>query len=65
MEIVLGNTFPARSVWLRLALLLFSFALCDLAYAQSTASLNGTVTDSTGATVPSAHVVAKNQATGV
>jgi len=65
MEVVLGNAFPARSVWLKLALLLFSFAWCDLAYAQSTASLNGTVTDSTGAAVPSAHVVAKNQATGV
>jgi hypothetical protein len=65
MEVVLGSSFPARSVWLRLALLLFSFALCDLAYAQSTASLNGTVTDSTGAAVPNAKVSATNQATGV
>jgi hypothetical protein len=65
MEVVLGNAFPARSAWLRLALFLFSFALCSLAYAQSSASLNGTVTDSTGAAVPSAHVVVKNQATGV
>src|SRR6202795_2333370 len=65
MEVVPGNAIPVRSVWLRLALLLFSFALCELAYAQSTASLNGTVTDSTGAAVPAARVVAKNQATGV
>jgi len=35
------------------------------ARAQSTASLSGTVTDSTGAAVPGVAVVAKNQATGV
>jgi Carboxypeptidase regulatory-like domain len=61
----LGNAFPVRSVWLRLALLLFSFALCSPAHAQSTASLNGTVTDPAGAAVPKAKVSATNQATGV
>lgn len=35
------------------------------AFAQSTAVLNGTVTDATGAAVPNARVVATNQATGV
>jgi hypothetical protein len=65
MEVARGGTFPVRTVWLRLALLLFSLALGGLANAQSTASLNGTVTDPTGAAVPNARVVATNQATGV
>src|SRR5580765_534259 len=65
MEVARGGTFPVRTVWLRLALLLFSLALGGLAHAQSTASLNGTVTDPTGAAVPNARVVATNQATGV
>ena len=43
---------------------LFLFvAFGSVAHAQSTASLNGTVTDSTGAAVPSAKVDAKNTAT--
>src|SRR6476646_3368764 len=65
MEAARGGTFPVRTVWVRLALLLFSLALGGLAHAQSTASLNGTVTDPTGAAVPNARVVATNQATGV
>ena len=65
MEVARGGTFPVRTVWLRLALLLFSLALGGLAHAQSTASLNGTITDPTGAAVPNARVVATNQATGV
>jgi len=65
MEVARGGTFPVRTVWARLALFLFSFALGGLAHAQSTASLNGTVTDPTGAAVPNARVVATNQATGV
>jgi hypothetical protein len=46
---------------------LAALALClsGQASAQSTASLSGTVTDSTGASVPGAKVAAKNQATGV
>ena len=65
MEVASGGTFPVRTVWLRLALLIVSFALGGLAHAQSTASLNGTVTDPTGAAVPNSKVVATNQATGV
>lgn len=65
MEVASGGSFPIRPIWLRLALLLISFALGGLAHAQSTSSLNGTVTDPTGAAVPNAQVVAKNQATGV
>ena len=58
-------SFSVRSVCLMLTVLLFSFALCDVAHAQSTASLNGTVTDPAGAAVPNAQVRAKDQATGV
>ena len=65
MEVALGNLFSVRSAWLRLALLLLSFGWCDLAHAQSTASLNGTVTDPAGAAVPRAKVSTTNQATGV
>ena len=46
-----------------LGLLLAGFNV--VARAQSTASLNGTVTDATGAVVPNTKVVARNQATGV
>jgi carboxypeptidase family protein/TonB-dependent receptor-like protein len=65
MEVGLRNSFSIRGVWLALAVFLFSFAVCDMARAQSTASLNGTVTDPAGAAVPNAQVLAKNQATGV
>lgn len=50
------------SVFLLIALLCM---LCGTAMAQSTAVLKGTVTDPSGAGVPNAKVVAKNQATGV
>ena len=65
MEVGFRFSFSVRSVWSFLAVLLFSFALCDMAHAQSTAALNGTVTDPAGAAVPNAQVLAKNQATGV
>ncbi len=65
MEVAGGRSFPIRPIWLRLALLLISLALGGLAHAQSTASLNGTVTDPTGAAIPNAKVSATNQATGV
>jgi hypothetical protein len=56
----------ARKVIMHLSLfvvLLTAFGSAGLA--QSTAALNGTVTDATGAIVPNAKVVATNQATGV
>ena len=65
MEVAREGIFPVRTIWLRLALFLISFALGGLAHAQSTASLNGIVTDPAGAAVPNAKVVAINQATGV
>jgi hypothetical protein len=60
------------SVRARLHRGLFSFAILFLliiasassAFSQSTASLSGTVADSTGAAIPGATVTAKNQATG-
>lgn len=65
MEVVRGGSFPLRPNWLRLALFVFALAFGGLAHAQSTASLNGTVTDPTGAAVPNAKVSATNQDTGV
>src|SRR5207253_8974736 len=55
----------AQKVFLHLSLLVaFLTAFGGRALAQSTAGLNGTVTDATGAVVPNAQVVATNQATG-
>lgn len=65
MDVARGGSFPLRPNWLRLALLVFALAFGGLAHAQSTASLNGTVTDPTGAAVPNAKVTVTNQATGV
>jgi hypothetical protein len=65
MEVGLRVSFSVRSLCLLLTVFLFSFALCDQARAQSTAALNGTVTDPAGAAVPNAKVLAKNQATGI
>ncbi len=60
---------PGFSLRLALAgigmLLLFVLAFSGSARAQSTANLNGTVTDPSGNAVPNAKVVATNQATGV
>lgn len=65
MEVSRGKFSPVRFILQRLSFLLLSIALCGPVYAQSTASLNGTVTDATGATVPNARVRVTNQATGV
>src|SRR5579859_6383242 len=65
MEVSRGEFSPVRVILLRLSFFLLSIALCGPVYAQSTASLNGTVTDATGAAVPNAKVRATNQATGV
>jgi len=61
-----NNSLPSRNTFL--AVLLFVallFSVCPAAIAQSTASLNGIVTDATGGAVPNAKVTATNQATGV
>src|SRR5262249_50245281 len=54
-----GNVFPL------VALIILFIASASSALAQSTASLSGTITDSTGAVVPGAALVARNQATGI
>lgn len=55
-----------RKRTIRVTILIFaSFALSLPALAQSTATLQGTVTDTSNAAVPGARVVVHNQATGV
>jgi hypothetical protein len=47
-------------------LILFTFALCVAGFGQSTSGdLSGTVFDASGATIPNATIVARNDATGV
>lgn len=61
-----ANRFSLRSVGVRI--FFFVLALCVLtipAFAQSSATLGGTITDATGAAVPNAKVTAINQATSV
>ena len=66
MERVRRFTFSFRSALAEVGiLLLFTLFLGGIAQAQSTASLNGTVTDPSGNVVPNAKVAAINQATGV
>src|SRR5229473_1187500 len=66
MEVASTNLIGSRNFFLRAFLLVvLSAFLGSNVLAQSTAALNGTVTDSTGAVVASAKVVATNQATGV
>src|SRR3982074_3504268 len=49
---------------LLVSVLAFSFVVTWSAFAQSTATIQGTVTDVTGASVPNATVTARNQNTG-
>ncbi|HTQ59214.1 MAG TPA: carboxypeptidase regulatory-like domain-containing protein [Candidatus Solibacter sp.] len=66
MEVASGFFLKTTRFFSRYSLLLVF--LCGLASgisAQSTATVNGTVTDPTGAAVPNAKVVATNQGTGV
>jgi hypothetical protein len=66
MAVERKSSWLARKVILYLPLFVVLLAgFGGAALAQSTAALNGTVTDATGAIVPNAKVVATNQATGV
>jgi len=66
MESVRSRNLSFRSVVSGVLALLFAcFVLGGIAQAQSTASLNGTVTDPSGNSVAGAKVVVTNQATGV
>jgi hypothetical protein len=55
--------FPSALIVVIILLLILSFSLSPVAHAQSTALLNGTVSDASGAAVPSAKVILKNVAT--
>ncbi|HUC53991.1 MAG TPA: TonB-dependent receptor [Candidatus Cybelea sp.] len=66
MEVASKNSLGNRRFFFRAFLLaVLSGVLGSSVLAQSTATLNGTVTDPTGAVVANAKVVATNQATGV
>src|SRR5580658_5222113 len=55
--------FSSASIVLIILLFILSISLCYGAHAQSTALLNGTVSDASGAAVPSAKVALRNVAT--
>ncbi len=65
MERSQGTALSKRSTVRVLVLLALVLGMAWPASAQSTATLQGTVTDPAGAAVPNAKVVATNQATGV
>src|SRR5881392_281576 len=55
----------ARSIVFVIAFVIALVAMALPTWAQSTATLQGTVTDQQGAVVPGATIVVRNQATGV
>jgi hypothetical protein len=66
MEVASRNLIGNRNFLVRaFVLVVLSTVLGSNIFAQSTATLNGTVTDATGAVVANAKVIATNQATGV
>jgi hypothetical protein len=54
---------PSTIIALIILLSILSVSLCPVTHAQSTALLNGTVSDASGAAVPSAKVILRNTAT--
>src|SRR5215467_11880720 len=66
MSRLFNSQKPFRAVIAGIAAILFLYIFSNSAFAQrSTASVAGSVTDESGATVPGAEVVARNLATGV
>jgi len=65
MQRVRSRCVPFHSALIRASALLLAFFLGGLVHAQSTASLNGTVTDPAGSPIPNAKVVVINEATNV
>src|SRR6266403_3548865 len=66
MTVAMGNCLITRTFYLRLvALVLMLCGLTCGVYAQVTASVKGTVTDATGATVAGAKVVIKSTDVGI
>src|SRR5437899_854825 len=66
MAVEWKSSWLAQKVFWHFSLLVAFLTACGgAALAQSTAALNGTVTDATGAVVPNAQVIVTNQATGV
>jgi hypothetical protein len=57
------SVFPVALLVVIILLFILSCSLCPVTHAQSTALLNGTVSDASGAAVPSAKVVLRNAAT--
>jgi|HubBroStandDraft_1064217.scaffolds.fasta_scaffold01337_3 hypothetical protein len=57
------SIFPSTLIALIILLFILSVSLCPVIDAQSTALLNGTVSDASGAAVPSAKVILRNTAT--
>ncbi len=57
------SIFPRTLIALIILLFILSVSLCPVIDAQSTALLNGTVSDASGAAVPSAKVILRNTAT--
>ena len=65
ISVIARHTHPGRSFWL-LGLLIAALAVSQVpVFAQfASGSIGATVTDATGAVVPAAKVVLKNEATG-
>lgn len=56
---------PGMALWLCLVAVLVCFGFGRTGSAQAVAGITGTITDSSGAVVPNAHITITNQATGV